>query len=176
MLFVRGILLFIQVVTSLLLIVVVLLQRSKSQGAGMMFGSGMGESMFGGQVGNVLTKVTVVLAAIFLVNTTLLSIVRPSGRIRSVAEGVVSAPVPVAQPPVQQMQPAVPEEREVQWMDEGNAFFRGDETEDSAPAQLQMPDGEDDTSGMPEAEIPEMSVPLELPAVPVVPERSANDS
>ena len=69
----RFFMVFVQVVVSLLLIVVILMQKSKSQGIGMAFGGGMGESLFGSQVGNVLTKVTVVLAIIFMVNTAFLA-------------------------------------------------------------------------------------------------------
>jgi len=44
---VRAILVFVEVLTSLLLIGVVLLQKSKDEGLGLSFGSGMGESLFG---------------------------------------------------------------------------------------------------------------------------------
>jgi preprotein translocase subunit SecG len=70
-------LLFIEAISSLLLIVVILMQRSKTQGAGVAFGGGMGEAVFGSQMGNVLTKSTVVLSFVFLVNTTALAIVGP---------------------------------------------------------------------------------------------------
>ena len=62
----------VEAITSLLLIIVILLQKTKSQGAGLAFGAGVGEQLFGAQVGNVLTRTTVVLTIIFLVNTTLL--------------------------------------------------------------------------------------------------------
>ena len=51
----------IEVLCSLLLIGVILLQRTKAQGAGLAFGANVGESMFGSQVGNVLTRTTVVI-------------------------------------------------------------------------------------------------------------------
>ncbi|MBP9572862.1 MAG: preprotein translocase subunit SecG, partial [Kiritimatiellae bacterium] len=40
-------LLLVEVITAFLLIVVILAQKSKDQGLGMAFGSGMGESLFG---------------------------------------------------------------------------------------------------------------------------------
>ena len=58
----------------LLLIGVILLQRSKGSGAGVSFGGGAAEAVFGAQMGNVLTKSTVILAIVFLVNTLALSL------------------------------------------------------------------------------------------------------
>ena len=51
---------------SLLLIGVILLQRNKGAGAGVSFG--MGEAVFGADMGNVLTRTTIVLGIIFLAN------------------------------------------------------------------------------------------------------------
>lgn len=61
-------------IVSFLLVGVILIQRGKGGGMGMSMGGGMGEAVFGAQVGNVLTRATVVLAAVFLVNTTVLSV------------------------------------------------------------------------------------------------------
>lgn len=65
----------LQALVCFLLVTVVLLQRSQSGGSvGLGIGGGMGEALFGARVGNVLTRTTVVLAVVFLVNTTFLSI------------------------------------------------------------------------------------------------------
>jgi preprotein translocase subunit SecG len=79
-------LMVVEVIISILLIGVILLQRSKGSGAGMAFGQGVGESLFGAQVGNVLTRTTVILAVIFLVNTAVITYVsaRLSRRARQV--------------------------------------------------------------------------------------------
>ena len=74
---------------------VILLQKPKDGGLGVSFGGGMGESLFGAQMGNVLTKVTVGLAIIFLLNTLVLSRLT-SGSGKSVMEGVTT-PAPTAQ-------------------------------------------------------------------------------
>jgi preprotein translocase subunit SecG len=74
----KAILVVIEVITCFLLIGLILIQKSKSQGAGLAFGASMGESLFGAQTGNVLTKVTVWLTIIFLVNTTVLALMTPS--------------------------------------------------------------------------------------------------
>ncbi|MFC1497574.1 preprotein translocase subunit SecG [Verrucomicrobiota bacterium] len=93
-------LLMVEVITCLLLIGVVLLQKSKSQGAGLALGAGMGESLFGAQAGNVLTKATVILAVIFLLNTTILALLGSSGgkKTGSVMDGAVTTPPPSSQP------------------------------------------------------------------------------
>lgn len=93
-----GFLVFIEVVSGLLLVGAVLIQKAKSHGAGLAFGAGVGESLFGARVGNVLTRTTVVLGIVFLVNTTLLSVVGPHVRKRSVietTEGMAPAAAPV---------------------------------------------------------------------------------
>lgn len=91
----------IEVLVSFLLVVVILLQKTKQHGAGgLAFGQAMGESLFGTQTGNLLTKATVVLAAIFMVNTTLLALQasnRRGGTGSSVTDRV-SAPIPAAVP------------------------------------------------------------------------------
>ena len=93
---VKGILIVIEVICSFLLIVVILVQKTKGSGMGMAFGSAMGESLFGAQVGNVLTKTTVILGIIFLVNTTVLALIGAGTRGGSVTDGMESAaPVPM---------------------------------------------------------------------------------
>lgn len=91
------ILIIIEVICCLLLIGVILLQQSKSQGLGMAFGGGMGESLFGSRAGNVLTKITIVLTIVFLANTTLLGIMFTSSDERSLVEkSSIPAPLPVS--------------------------------------------------------------------------------
>ncbi len=63
-----------EVIIALLLIGIVLIQQSKSQGGLGALSGGMTESIFGAATGNVITKATVVLATVFLVNTLLLAI------------------------------------------------------------------------------------------------------
>ena len=74
-------LLAVEAVVCLMLIGIILIQKSKGQGLGLSFGSGAAESVFGGQMGNVLTRTTVILAIAFLVNTTLLAILKPQGTV-----------------------------------------------------------------------------------------------
>jgi preprotein translocase subunit SecG len=53
-------------IVALLLIVLILIQPSKSGGMGAAFG-GIGESVFGGKAGSHLTKTTVIMTTIFFV-------------------------------------------------------------------------------------------------------------
>jgi preprotein translocase subunit SecG len=69
-----GVLLGIDVLVALLMILVILMQRPKSEGLGAAFGGGVTENIFGAQTTNVLTKFTAWLAGVFFVVTFLLSI------------------------------------------------------------------------------------------------------
>ena len=90
-----GFLYFIEIVVCFLMGAVILLQKPKDGGLGVSFGGGMGEALFGAQMGNVLTKTTIVLGVVFLLNTLVLSrLTSHSGT--SVMEGV-RAPAPAAQ-------------------------------------------------------------------------------
>lgn len=55
------------IVSAVLLVLVVLIQDDQGQGIGGMFGGGEGSSPFGSRTGNVLTKFTSILGAVFLV-------------------------------------------------------------------------------------------------------------
>ena len=89
----------LEAVVCLMLIGVILIQRSKGRGMGISFGGGAAEAVFGAQMGNVLTRTTVILAAIFLINTTILAILKPRGASADVTERLPAPdPVPVEAP------------------------------------------------------------------------------
>ena len=69
-----NILLGLYVSIALLMVLVILMQRPKSEGLGAAFGGGVTENIFGAQTTNVLTKITSWLAAIFFLLTFALSI------------------------------------------------------------------------------------------------------
>ena len=90
-----GFLYVLEVIVCFLLGGVIMLQKPKEGGLGVSFGGGMGEALFGAQMGNVLTKSTIILGAVFLLNTLVLSrLTSHSGT--SVMEGV-KTPAPAAQ-------------------------------------------------------------------------------
>jgi preprotein translocase subunit SecG len=69
-----NLLLGFNMLVALLMILVILMQRPKSEGLGAAFGGGVTENIFGAQTTNVLTKITGWLAGIFFVLTFALSI------------------------------------------------------------------------------------------------------
>jgi preprotein translocase subunit SecG len=107
---IKVLLIIVEIVTSVLLIGVILLQKSKDEGLGLAFGAGVGESLFGSRAGNVLSKITIGLAIVFLVNTLLIGLIlrdshAPSG---SVTDRLPEeASVPAAAVP-SQAEPAAP--------------------------------------------------------------------
>ncbi len=107
-----GVFLGIDVLVALLMILLILMQRPKSEGLGAAFGGGVTENIFGAQTTNVLTKFTGWLAGIFFVVTFLLSILyaqRSTGGsnirrelLRGGAAGAAASPfvAPATQSPV----------------------------------------------------------------------------
>ena len=73
MVFLIGLLLFVHIVISLLMVGVVLMQLPRSEGLGAAFGGGITENVFGAQTTNVLAKATVWLGMAFFVITLLLA-------------------------------------------------------------------------------------------------------
>lgn len=66
MIFLKALFIVILSLSCLLLIGLVLLQKSKSEGLGLAFGASAGESLFGARAGNVLSKATVIIGVIFM--------------------------------------------------------------------------------------------------------------
>lgn len=100
-------LLVIEVVASLLLTGLILIQKSKSEGLGMAFGGGMGESLFGSRTGNVLTRLTIIFGIVFMVNTLALSMVYSGGQEASLM-GERALPVAPPAAPAQARPSAAP--------------------------------------------------------------------
>lgn len=101
MIFLQTLFIVIEVLCCLLLIGLVLLQKSKSEGLGMAFGAGAGESLFGARAGNVLSKATVVIGIIFMANTLVLGMLFAQ-KDQTLME---QAPLPTTQPVEMQAQP-----------------------------------------------------------------------
>jgi preprotein translocase subunit SecG len=167
----KSLLIMVEVISGLLLIGAVLIQKTRSQGMGMAFGSGMGESLFGAGVGNVLTKITVVLAIVFLANTTLLALIQ-SGKVEaSVTEGIAPAPAaPIATPASlpQQTAPSgggVPIETPP---GEGVALLETTPAEGAAPVAKPAPEGGVPVAA-PQPAAPAEAAPAEMPEPAVAP-------
>jgi preprotein translocase subunit SecG len=69
-----NLLLVFFVLVSVLMVLVILMQRPKSEGLGAAFGGGVTENIFGAQTTNVLVKFTTWLAGIFFALTFAISI------------------------------------------------------------------------------------------------------
>ncbi len=100
----RTILFSIEAICSVLLITIILMQKAKGGGLGVAFGAGMSENLFGSRTGNVLTKATVVLAIVFMVNTVGLAILFARSHDRT----LMDAHMPPPGPPPGQAEPAPP--------------------------------------------------------------------
>ena len=104
----KSVLLIVEVLAAFLLVVVILAQKSKDQGLGMAFGSGMGESLFGSRAGNVLTRMTITLATVFMLTTIVLGVLfaRGKGGSGSVMDRAASQPMAPAAPMAPAQAPA----------------------------------------------------------------------
>jgi preprotein translocase subunit SecG len=104
MAFFKGFLIVIEVVSAALLVCLILVQKTKG-GMGTAMG-GMGEQVFGSRMGNVLTKATVWLVAIFLITTIIIARIGSAPLPESVTDtNPVAQPAVPAQPP--QLPPSV---------------------------------------------------------------------
>ncbi|MBO4287190.1 MAG: preprotein translocase subunit SecG, partial [Kiritimatiellae bacterium] len=91
-----GLLFALEILVALLLGGVVMLQKPKDGGLNTAIGGGF-EASLGAQAGSVLTKTTIILGVIFLLDTLVLSRLT-AHRGASIMEDVRTAPVQQAQP------------------------------------------------------------------------------
>ena len=114
---INSILLVVQVLLSISLIVLILLQHGKGADAGAAFGSGASATVFGSQgSGSFLTRITAVLgAAFFIISLTLAYMnAKQSTKKRSVTEQSIPveagtpAPAKTAEPPAAADVPVIP--------------------------------------------------------------------
>ena len=87
-----GFLYVVEVVVCLLLVLVVMLQKPKEGGLGGAISGGMLEASLGADAGNVLIRTTVVLGAIFLLNTLVLARLTSTVHSRSDSVGIPNDP------------------------------------------------------------------------------------
>ncbi len=93
------VLLIIHLFVTILLIGVVLIQRSEGGGLGIGTSQGMGAFMSGRGTANLLTRTTAILAAIFMaLSVTLAMLNKGGGTTRSILDTVPAATVPAPAP------------------------------------------------------------------------------
>lgn len=94
-----GFLLTLHVGVCLLLVLIVLMQRPRSEGLGAAFGGGVTDNIFGAQTTNVLSKFTVWLGVAFFALTLMLAVAysrQESGQ-TPIQRDLMAAPVPVTE-------------------------------------------------------------------------------
>ncbi len=98
MFIVLPVLITLHLIVCVLIVLVVLMQRPRSEGLGAAFGGGMTENLFGAQTTHVLAKVTTWLATAFFAITLLLSILtsKSAATKTAIQEALLNAPVPQA--------------------------------------------------------------------------------
>lgn len=91
------VLITLHILVCALLVLVVLMQRPRSEGLGSAFGGGITDNVFGSQTTQVLTRFTTWMGIAFFVITLLLSILtaKMSTRETAVQKELLSAPAPV---------------------------------------------------------------------------------
>ena len=92
------VLIALHILVCVLMVVVVLMQRPRSEGLGAAFGGGLADNVFGSQTTNVLARFTTWLAIAFFIITLLLSIVtaKSASNKTAIQKQLLSAPVPQA--------------------------------------------------------------------------------
>jgi preprotein translocase subunit SecG len=109
-----NLLLAIYVLVALLMVLLILMQRPKSEGLGAAFGGGVTENIFGAQTTNVLVKFTSWLTGIFFTLTFVLSILyshktsRDTGLRSELLKQQTTAQPSASVPPANPNAPAVP--------------------------------------------------------------------
>ncbi len=98
---VLGILFVLEAIVALLMVAVVMLQPPKdpSGGMGSAFGGGFGEEVFGGRTGNVLSRATVVLGVLLILNTLGIAMIMSGGGTGTSLADRQEAPAPAAPEP-----------------------------------------------------------------------------
>src|SRR5260370_23427607 len=94
------------VLVAALMVLVILMQRPKSEGLGAAFGAGVTENIFGAQTTNVLVKFTTWLAGIFFALTVSLSVLYAH---HSVASSALRRELMKKQPAQTSPSPAAPQ-------------------------------------------------------------------
>jgi preprotein translocase subunit SecG len=129
----------ILVIVSLLIILLVLMQRPKNEGLGAAFGGGMTENLFGAQTTNVLQTVTRYLGGIFFALTLLLSwlYVKKSTSGGSTLQQRLSAPTVIPATPA----PATPAPDDKLPLPDANAVTGSDGKAQPPPPGLSIETG-----------------------------------
>ncbi|MEM6912150.1 MAG: preprotein translocase subunit SecG [Verrucomicrobiota bacterium] len=93
-----GILMFLQILVSLLMVGIIMMQRPRQEGLGAAFGDAAANQMFGAQTTNVLQKGTVYFAVFFFLNSAVMATILTHREDTSEIDDVLrNAPAPVVE-------------------------------------------------------------------------------
>ena len=95
----EQVLLVVQVIVTLALIIMVLIQRSDSDGFGLSGGSG-NNLLSGRSTANLMTRSTAILAAVFMANALLLGVLAARGQNSSIVEAIEEQQADIPSVPV----------------------------------------------------------------------------
>ena len=150
-------------IVSVLIVLIVLMQRPKQEGLGAAFGGGMTDQMFGAQTTNVLQKGTVYLAVMFFVFALIISVLTAKS-VRGDSDAVDQLKAPVAEVE----KPVVPAGSTAPKPIQTNTLPVGDNTKVDTPA-VENPavvPGKSGTTETPGTETPVTPGTTETPATP----------
>lgn len=160
------ILVTLHVIVCLLLVLVVLMQRPRSEGLGSAFGGGITDNVFGSQTTNVLSRFTTWMAIGFFGITLLLSVLtaKMQGGKTDIQKKLLGEPVPEAAP-VKIAEDATPA------MGLQNALEKPEEIPASTPAEVPVTTATETPVSTPEVTpIAAVEVPTESPtSIPEAP-------
>ena len=150
------ILVTLHVIVCLMLVLVVLMQRPRSEGLGSAFGGGITDNVFGSQTTNVLARFTTWMAIGFFGITLLLSILtaKMQGGKTEIQKKLLSEPTPVATP-IKNAEDSTPA------MGLQNALEKPQETPVSTPTEAPAATPAETPASTPEVTA---AAPLEVPA------------
>lgn len=111
MILLKALFIVVLVLCCLLLIGLVLLQKSKSEGLGLAFGAGAGESLFGARAGNVLSRATVVIGVVFMASALVLGMLfaQPDKTLMDSVQSELMQPAAVQPAPIDGLDLGMPE-------------------------------------------------------------------
>ena len=144
--FLKVLLVIVEAICSILIVGIILLQKARNEGLGLAFGANVGESLFGSRAGNILTRGTITLGSIFVVNTVILAMLFAGGGDKTLMEKAVGQAAASQAAAAAAAKPAAP-----------------------APAAPATSAPTPAAPGAAPVEMPKISVPVPIPAAPAAP-------
>lgn len=156
-----GILTAVEVIVSLLLILVVLMQRPRQEGLGASFGDAAASQVWGAQTTNVLQKFTVWLAVILFGLTLLLAVLVSRNQNGGKSEKIFGDAKPAAAAPAA---PSAEDEAKAKVMEKIKEAVKAESAKSDEPAKAPAP-----AKSEPAAPAPATTTPAPVPSPAATP-------